>query len=83
MHRALLLGLTAWLSVAGNSVVGSSLHNQSGQSPNVMAAKASPPWVYQKEDPKTRKRLVLIRANSFEGTSNPSVFKLHGVTGKV
>ena len=40
-------------------------------------------WHYVKEDPKTKKRLAVIDAKSWESTSSPFLFKLNGVTGAI
>jgi hypothetical protein len=40
-------------------------------------------WHYVKEDPKTKKKLAVINAKSWERTSNPFLFKLNAVTGSV
>src|SRR5581483_9534647 len=37
-------------------------------------------WAWWKDDPQTGRRVVLVKARSFEGTKDPSTFELAGVS---
>lgn len=59
-----------------------STQDQPKQAP-IPVALGAKGWQFVKEDPKTRKKLAVIHAKSFEITSSPFVFRLNGVTGQL
>ncbi|MDQ2842354.1 MAG: hypothetical protein M3Y72_15185 [Acidobacteriota bacterium] len=76
-----MLGLLGPLYVLGISANTSPMPDQHISGTATPGSRTD--WTYQKEDPKTRKKLVLINAKAWERISHPSVFRLKGVTGKV